>query len=583
MSYSIVTTFHATKHPYGVRAIASLLEGFPEDVRVLAPVEEAQRLVVKDENYLARLDVTEFGESCPDFDSFEHEFNSTLGKRKPNPSFRFDAPRFAHKTFAIEYAYSLIDNDDYLIWIDSDVFVFKEIKHDFIAQLCPEGFNFAYLGRDHLSSEPRYKHVLYSECGFMIFRKNEATTDFLNRVMEVYRKQKFDLFPEWHDCSVFDGIRYQLTNENPKFRAFDISQLGLIPISDQSHVFIASVLGEYMDHLKGARKSKKHSPEMEERLVMASKTQVSMDEEYTKSALERLQIRNEKAASRTLQEGDFQTPEIHKLPAYSGFVECLITGLEEAFLMLTINHDDMVADKFFFNGCYERSTLALWCHFAKTATQIIDVGSHTGVYSLAAATSNPNASIISIEPVAVNVIRQRSNLSVNNIQNVRVYECVATDVQGPVVLNVPDLGNYATQGASLASKPAGSKALELPGVSLDVALSGTSSVDLVKIDAEGGETKVLQGMVKILSKHQPIVFFECNVEAICGPVERLLVGQNYCLYAVDDSKFEITRVPDLRVEKLPDGSLARSRMNRIAVHSSQVPLVEAAAQLMRSF
>ena len=49
---------------------------------------------------------------------------------------------------------------------------------------------------------------------------------------------------------------------------FDISQLGLVDIDTKNdeHVFVTSVLGEYMDHKKGNRKDVKWSPELIKRI-----------------------------------------------------------------------------------------------------------------------------------------------------------------------------------------------------------------------------------------------------------------------------------------------------------------------------
>ena len=41
----------------------------------------------------------------------------------------------------------------------------------------------------------------------------------------------------------------------------NISDFGIRDVGNESHVFVASILGDYMDHKKGSRKKKKWSPE----------------------------------------------------------------------------------------------------------------------------------------------------------------------------------------------------------------------------------------------------------------------------------------------------------------------------------
>ena len=55
--------------------------------------------------------------------------------------------------------------------------------------------------------------------------------------------------------------KYSINNLN-------ISELGLvdIEIKNDEHVFVTSILGEYMDHKKGNRKKVKWSPELIKRI-----------------------------------------------------------------------------------------------------------------------------------------------------------------------------------------------------------------------------------------------------------------------------------------------------------------------------
>ena len=43
---------------------------------------------------------------------------------------------------------------------------------------------------------------------------------------------------------------------------FDITRLGVVELNNDNHVFISSVLGQYMDHKKGNRKETKWSYEL---------------------------------------------------------------------------------------------------------------------------------------------------------------------------------------------------------------------------------------------------------------------------------------------------------------------------------
>ena len=72
-----------------------------------------------------------------------------------------------------------------------------------------------------------------------------------------------DLFQEkeWHDSYIFDVVRKKLEKEK-NLKNFDITNLGLVKLNNDNHVFISSVLGKFMDHKKGDRKLSKWSHEL---------------------------------------------------------------------------------------------------------------------------------------------------------------------------------------------------------------------------------------------------------------------------------------------------------------------------------
>jgi len=66
----------------------------------------------------------------------------------------------------------------------------------------------------------------------------------------LYESDELFKLEQWHDSFVFDKIRkvYEKTNL--------IENINLSPWGkDYDHVFINSILGDYMDHLKGPRKN----------------------------------------------------------------------------------------------------------------------------------------------------------------------------------------------------------------------------------------------------------------------------------------------------------------------------------------
>ena len=86
-------------------------------------------------------------------------------------------------------------------------------------------------------------------------------------MMEMYSGGKLFNEKEWHDSYIFDQVRKKIEKKYNVLN-LNISKLGLVDIETKTddHVFVTSVLGEFMDHKKGNRKDVKWSPELIKRI-----------------------------------------------------------------------------------------------------------------------------------------------------------------------------------------------------------------------------------------------------------------------------------------------------------------------------
>ena len=152
--------------------------------------------------------------------------------------YRMDAVRFAHKVFALSHCALAIKRDaDVLFWIDADTVTFKDIPEGLFDQVMPDGCYTSYLGRGKT----------YPECGFVGYDLNHPANDeFMTFWRQLYLDDSLFELPEWHDGFVYDLIRRTFENQG-KFRSHDIAA----NVQLSGHPFINSVLGNFMDHLKG--------------------------------------------------------------------------------------------------------------------------------------------------------------------------------------------------------------------------------------------------------------------------------------------------------------------------------------------
>ncbi len=109
-----------------------------------------------------------------------------------------------------------------------------------MASLIGEETFVAYFGREFTHTETGF-------LGFDLSRPNAA--EFFDTVQRIYLSGEVFRLREWHDCEVFDVARTVLTAQG-RITARNISPGGTI------HPIANSVLGEYIDHLKGFERKK---------------------------------------------------------------------------------------------------------------------------------------------------------------------------------------------------------------------------------------------------------------------------------------------------------------------------------------
>lgn len=143
---------------------------------------------------------------------------------------------------------------------------------------------------------------------------------------------------------------------------------------------------------------------------------------------------------------------------------------------------------------YEPATTKLITESLTAGMTFVDVGAHIGWYTLHAARRvQPHGHVVALEPAPGTATLLRSNVAANRFEGVVsvVQKAVAAeDGMGRLYLGAEDGRNSLFE----ATGDAGGVSVEL--VTLDRCLSdlGITTIDLMKIDVEGGETLAFRGL-----------------------------------------------------------------------------------------
>lgn len=156
-------------------------------------------------------------------------------------------------------------------------------------------------------------------------------------------------------------------------------------------------------------------------------------------------------------------------------------------------------------GTYEPFTRGLCLESLQPGMVFLDIGAHVGLYALPAACRvGEQGRVVAFEPHPSNRALLEENLSRNDVTNVTVVPAAVSDRPGQLELQVSSFntGDHRLyrQGSSRA------KTVSTDVVSVDAWLesSGIDRIDLIKMDVQGAEASVLEGMRRTLDANHDL-------------------------------------------------------------------------------
>lgn len=197
----------------------------------------------------------------------------------------------------------------------------------------------------------------------------------------------------------------------------------------------------------------------------------------------------------------------------------------------------------------------------------IDVGADIGTYSLVAASKITTGKVYAFEPTPSSLCILNQNIYLNNFgSKIEIVEKLVSDIdatEGFVFCKDSEENHIIYSKGKMAEKGQKVKSVKLDTFAASM---GLSYVDLVKIDVEGAEYKVLQGFEGYLATGSVgILLIEVNLKSKlfglrADDVFSFLLDRGYYIYRFDSSN-------KLCLFNTKGFQLSRT-MNIVAVHKS---------------
>lgn len=197
--------------------------------------------------------------------------------------------------------------------------------------------------------------------------------------------------------------------------------------------------------------------------------------------------------------------------------------------------------------CYENLFTQTFKQWIDPGSVVIDVGANIGYYTLLAAKLvGPYGTVLAFEPDDANFDMLQRNLKHNYASNVVAFKGIVSDSSQPSVLYRSVIGPSCHRQWLFPDENAPGQTAS--AYVLDELVLGKHVPSVIKMDVEGAEWRVLQGMSRLLRSVQQVVLFaEFWPEGITGsggdPLAFLmdLTNHGFVLGLIDEGRERIFR------------------------------------------
>ena len=219
------------------------------------------------------------------------------------------------------------------------------------------------------------------------------------------------------------------------------------------------------------------------------------------------------------------------------------------------------------NRVHEGNVINLMIEKINTSRCFVDVGANLGYYTILASKLMPDGIVYAFEMDEYNYNLLNKNLNINRCKNINIYHAAVTDSSGVINYKNNLRRPNPTIGLSTdSSKNKFGRLKSVQAVSLDDFFKEKKFIpEVIKIDVEGAEMKVLKGMQNILENNNVQLFLEIHpiglkvkFQSSTNEVISNLIDKGYSIFEIKNMRRNFKHI---RLKKLhSDSRLIRNTM-----------------------
>lgn len=237
-----------------------------------------------------------------------------------------------------------------------------------------------------------------------------------------------------------------------------------------------------------------------------------------------------------------------RAPVFQAGPDVIVTEVDR-FLLGVPSQEWRLAAYYGLRGLPEPGMMRLFTRLVQPGMVVVDIGAHIGIYTLYALRQlSGHGRVYSFEPTPRTFSLLHDNVQVNGFLEsgmVRFDRRAVSDRAGAATFTA--FAANSGHNTLFAGETRG-ETLTVETVTLDEALAHEPRVDVIKIDAEGGEPFILRGMARILDNNPEIrIFVEFGPEHL----RRAGMEPLQWLEELVAMGLRVQRVEDLSGELLP--------------------------------